>query len=351
MRALNGEVAERPKAHAWKVCIRQRIEGSNPSLTAKYSPKLLIFIECEDVCKLMNLGLEHAKLSLFHLAHRARGAFNNPFKNIPPKPLWRKKLSALPLPAVRYVIFFTPRSGSSRLTDLIERAGGCGIPGEYFNPNLIMQAATSLGAQGLEDYIDLLMRRRNTNGVFGCEVTSIHMYRTFYGDKNFFKLYQPTSSVFLIRENIVEQAVSLSRMAQTGIAHSKSSLTPTKDKIEFHYRPDQIRSSLNRLLSMEKQLERTFRIRNIEPLRLSYETLASVSPDKFIPVIAHHVAATCEQLNGLESEHRKVGDEQSLEYAHRFRSESGSLLETVNSQRAATLSALAQQRARYFPEN
>ena len=31
----HGEVAEWSKAHAWKVCIRQRIEGSNPSLTAK----------------------------------------------------------------------------------------------------------------------------------------------------------------------------------------------------------------------------------------------------------------------------------------------------------------------------
>jgi len=40
MRALNGEVAEWSKAHAWKVCIRQRIEGSNPSLTAIYSEKI-----------------------------------------------------------------------------------------------------------------------------------------------------------------------------------------------------------------------------------------------------------------------------------------------------------------------
>src|SRR5437870_12756350 len=29
-----GEVAERPKAHAWKACIRQRIVGSNPTLSA-----------------------------------------------------------------------------------------------------------------------------------------------------------------------------------------------------------------------------------------------------------------------------------------------------------------------------
>ena len=33
-----GEVSEWLKEHAWKVCIRQRIEGSNPSLTAKYNP-------------------------------------------------------------------------------------------------------------------------------------------------------------------------------------------------------------------------------------------------------------------------------------------------------------------------
>ncbi len=32
-----GEVSEWPKEHAWKVCIPQGIEGSNPSLTAIYS--------------------------------------------------------------------------------------------------------------------------------------------------------------------------------------------------------------------------------------------------------------------------------------------------------------------------
>ena len=30
-------MSERLKEHAWKVCIRQRIEGSNPSLTANIS--------------------------------------------------------------------------------------------------------------------------------------------------------------------------------------------------------------------------------------------------------------------------------------------------------------------------
>ena len=30
----SGEVSEWSKEHAWKVCVRQRTEGSNPSLTA-----------------------------------------------------------------------------------------------------------------------------------------------------------------------------------------------------------------------------------------------------------------------------------------------------------------------------
>ena len=38
----HGEVAEWSKAHAWKVCIRQRIEGSNPSFSAKTKKKGLL---------------------------------------------------------------------------------------------------------------------------------------------------------------------------------------------------------------------------------------------------------------------------------------------------------------------
>ena len=36
-----GEVSERSKEHAWKVCMRKRIEGSNPSLSANNSIKTI----------------------------------------------------------------------------------------------------------------------------------------------------------------------------------------------------------------------------------------------------------------------------------------------------------------------
>jgi hypothetical protein len=44
-------MAERSKAHAWKVCIRQRIEGSNPSLSANYR-----FIKIQTDSGMMRLG-------------------------------------------------------------------------------------------------------------------------------------------------------------------------------------------------------------------------------------------------------------------------------------------------------
>ena len=38
-----GEVSEWSKEHAWKVCMRQRIEGSNPSLSAKIGAQPIVF--------------------------------------------------------------------------------------------------------------------------------------------------------------------------------------------------------------------------------------------------------------------------------------------------------------------
>ena len=38
----SGEVSEWPKEHAWKACVRQRTEGSNPSLSASFLYKMYI---------------------------------------------------------------------------------------------------------------------------------------------------------------------------------------------------------------------------------------------------------------------------------------------------------------------
>lgn len=44
-----GELSEWPKEHAWKVCIPQGIEGSNPSLTAIYLIQVFDFTRFKSI--------------------------------------------------------------------------------------------------------------------------------------------------------------------------------------------------------------------------------------------------------------------------------------------------------------
>jgi LPS sulfotransferase NodH len=278
--------------------------------------------------------------TLRYVKRRVAGYLNNPFKGIPEKPLWRSQLECLPRPDNRYVIFFTPRSGSSRLTDILTGTGVLGKPGESFNPSYISRMATSYGAQSLEDYVHLRMRHRSTQGTFGCKITSHQLSHIFFSEQRFFRIYEPTAAIFLIRENILEQAVSLSRIMQTGVAHSTSLQGSTYDSADFLYIPGQIRSSLDSILHMERQCEQIFAERGIEPLRLGYETLINIDPATYVPVIEEHVGVRPTSSESLQSPHRKLGDRKNIEYASRFKQENKTLVIRIEQKRKETLETL-----------
>ena len=42
----SGEMSEWLKEHAWKVCIRERIEGSNPSLSTNFVLFISVLWQC-----------------------------------------------------------------------------------------------------------------------------------------------------------------------------------------------------------------------------------------------------------------------------------------------------------------
>jgi LPS sulfotransferase NodH len=278
------------------------------------------------------------------------GHFTRPFRGIDDKPEWRMKLASLPLPSRRYVIFFTPRSGSSRLTDLVDNAGNLSRPGECFNPRRLHTMAAYFGARDLPDYLDLLMRHRTTNGTFGCEITIEHLYAIFFTARRFLQLYQPTATIFLIRKNIVEQAVSLSRMTQTGFSHRVTAAAPAGADTCFHYHPYRIRRNILRIARMERQTERALSLCNLQPLRLSYETLVNNDPAISVSLIARHIGASPDQLDQLTSAHRKIGDDRSIEFARRFRAGHERFLATVARGRQQTLEALAAQENACFAE-
>ncbi|MEM1154357.1 MAG: Stf0 family sulfotransferase [Pseudomonadota bacterium] len=273
----------------------------------------------------------------------------NPFKDVQDSPHFRAKLEARELPANRYVIFFTPRSGSSRLTDIVAAADGLGKPGECFNLKHIREMIEFFGAQSMQDYVNLLMRYRNDAGTFGSEIAMGQMHTFFASPDAFFDIYQPTACLFLIRENIIQQAVSMSRKKQTGVAHNTPRSVTDARSGEFKYDAGEIAKALKRLAKQEVLIEELCSQRGIEPLRLSYESLLDKTATQFLPVIAEFVGADLTNVEGARSDHQKLGDEKNLAFAKRFADERSRLVESIEERRASTLATLRLQNARHFP--
>lgn len=272
----------------------------------------------------------------------------NPFKGVQDRPRFRAKLEAKALPVNRYVIFFTPRSGSSRLTDIVAASDGLGKPGECFNLEHIRKMVEFFGAQSMPDYVNLLMRYRNDAGTFGSEIEMGQM-RTFFANPNvFFEIYQPTAFLFLIRENIIQQAVSMSRKRQTGVAHNAPGAVAPTEKAEFKYDADDIAKEMKRLAKQEQLFEEILAQRGIEPLRLSYETLLDNPATQFLPVIAKFVGADLKNVERARSDHQKLGDEKNLAFAQRFSEERPRMIKSIEARRAGTLAALKRQNAQHF---
>ncbi len=68
-------------------------------------------------------------------------AFNDPFHSLRADPEKLRKFTSLSQPTTTYAIHFTPRSGSSRLADILKRAGGLSQPGECFEPKNMLRCA------------------------------------------------------------------------------------------------------------------------------------------------------------------------------------------------------------------
>ena len=94
----------------------------------------------------------------------------NLFGGIEANTILRDRVMLAPRAERSYVIHFTPRSGSSWLTDVLGQTNVFGLPDEYFNPSFIPRNATAFGATNLDEYIEVLHRRRGAKakgGIFG----------------------------------------------------------------------------------------------------------------------------------------------------------------------------------------
>lgn len=117
-------------------------------------------------------------------------------------------------------IHFTPRSGSSRLTEILRQTNRLGRANELFNPNFLPEMATKFQAPDLETYIAVARRRLRHGEVFSFEITAYQLEKVFGSTMVYDAFFEHVPTIWLIREDIVQQAVSLTKMITLNMAHS-----------------------------------------------------------------------------------------------------------------------------------
>ena len=245
-------------------------------------------------------------------------------------------------PRITYCILFTPRSGSSRVTDILARTGRLGTPREFFNPAALPQIAEKFNATSLPEYVDRLGRVRTHKGVFGFQVTYEHLITVFRTEEAFRQAFASARFFWLVRRDIVAQAVSGSRMVQTELRHLER---PDPSRVaeaeaRFRYRPLDIRFRIQRLAWMEKRTERFLERFGIVPVRLCHEQLVHMPEREVARLFAQPLGlALGKQVNPV-STHAQVSADKSAEFADRFRAEHRGFLRRVDAARNRTLRGL-----------
>ena len=248
---------------------------------------------------------------------------HNPFAQVVIDPVKRARQGRRP-PATRdYVIHFTPRSGSSWLTDILAATRRLSAANEAFNPAFVPRMAQALNATDLDDYIAALRRRFNTGGLYGVEVTAHQINAIFGSHDAFHARFATARSFWLIRQDIVAQAVSLAKMVTTKVAHDTGDAAATVARTEtaFAYDAALIRRWLEHIRIAERQTEDWFARAGVAPLRMSYEQVTQLTPLQAVNVVARHLGLPDIAPMEFAPRHAKLATGQNSDYAARFRAQ------------------------------
>lgn len=264
------------------------------------------------------------------------------FKNPDFDPELYQRVLTRPKAKTKYVIYFTPRSGSSWLTDILSQTGRMGRANEAFNPNFIPNITKAINASNINQYCSVLIRRLNTKGVFGFEITMHQLNAVFHDHEQFIKWFGAGPCFWLIREDIVAQAVSLAKMVTTQVGHTANATDEQRAAADqaFGYDPALIKKWLLHILVAERQNEALFAEYDLTPLRLSYEQITKLGAARVIDLFARHVGVTDLPEMETESTHTKLGTSRNQEYALRFREEEADFVRQVEDERAVWLEKL-----------
>ena len=245
-----------------------------------------------------------------------------------------------------YIICATPRSGSTLLCDLLAETGVAGHPNSYYRQESILYWARSWDLSMLDltdnkefdrSYLAAALRAGTSeNGVFGLRLMwgSVAELSTRLGALHpdlhddaalFERALGETLYIHLSRQDKIAQAVSLLRAEQSGLWH----LAADGTERERSSPPQPMVYDADRLSGFLKELEMDdaawaafFAHNRIEPMRLTYEAVAA-APQVAVARILSALGREPELASTVTARTAKLADNTSLEWADRFRRESG----------------------------
>lgn len=247
-----------------------------------------------------------------------------------------------PGPDRQYAIFFTPRSGSSWLTSVLTDTKFLGNPAEWFNPRLMQRSTRAKGARNLDQFVNVISRHRIYGGIFGFEITYQQLKAVFKTEENFASYFKQLTYFWLIREDIVAQAVSLDKKIQTKMSHAPNHSVDeiAQSDAAYDYSPTRIKRWANHIRTAEVGTERMFARFDIEPIRLSYEQITSSDVGEVVARFTTALGITDPVLQVPKSDHEKIGSARNVDYAVRFRTEMKSYVDQLDADRQMLLSRL-----------
>ncbi len=180
---------------------------------------------------------------------------------------WGRYLGLLPRLADRgYVICATPRSGSNYLCQLLASTGQLGKPTEYFNTAARQRHTDPAYPKDRHAQIDIVRSMGATpNGIYAAKILPIQ-YERVTRKVDLFHALPKLSFVRLHRRDLLGQALSLSRVRQTGqiMASRQASAQPVYDAGE-------IATCIRDLQAREAIWDQVMREFGARPLTLAYE--------------------------------------------------------------------------------
>lgn len=247
-----------------------------------------------------------------------------------------------------YVVFITPRSGSTWLEESCRLSGRLGTPHEWFHPTFVARDVEKFGcrsprAMGTSD-INAYVRRavedtRSPAGCAGVELSAQQAQWLCALCEDVGSLASSPHPFYLRRGNLVAQAVSLYRSAASGYFHSFQPEDKRKRFDAVDYDVDGIRRAVASLVDDELWFEDMFRRYALHPHRLLYEDLLA-GMDDVLAWMQQALDLTPGASAPLDATSRvsRLSDARSLEWEQRFLAEEPAFLSHQSARRPVVTS-------------